>query len=76
MKIQSILFKKSIYHTRDTAIRWLRHHKYRTSISPDPNPESKNWFRFRQVQPNEFKPDSFRIYKYNDSIHFVIGVLK
>jgi len=76
MIIQSILFRKSIYHTRATAMRWLRIHKYKTSINPDPNPDSKNWHRFRQVQVNEFQPDSFRIYKYNDSIHFVIGKLK
>ena len=75
MNIQSILFRKETYHTRATAERWLRKHKYRAFFNPDPNPESKNWYRFRQKEPTAFKKDSFRIFKYNDSIHFVIGVL-
>ena len=76
MTIQSILFKKTIYHTRGSAKRWVVKNKYLGSIRPDPNPESLNFWRFRQRQPEEFKPDSFYIKRYNNSIYFVIGQLK
>jgi len=76
MTIQSVLFKKSVYKTRGSAVKWLLKNGYKSSIKPDPNPESLNFWRYRQIQPTKFKKNSFHTTKHNNSIYFVIGTLK
>ena len=76
MQIQSILMNKTAYKTRADCKAWLREHKFKDTFNPDPNPESKNLWRFRQRRPTEFKVGSFRTYHYNKNIYFVIGELK
>ena len=67
--------RKTTYPTRALAQKWIRKHNYKPTFNPDPNPESENWWRFRQRKPSDFKQSSFRIFRYNDSVHFVIGQL-
>ena len=75
--VQSVLFDKSVFKTRALASRWVALHKYKTSIRPDPNPESKNLWRFRQRQPSQFVGGTFRIVKPKDAgVSFVVGRLK
>ena len=76
MIIQSVLLAKQMYRTRTEAKKWIGEHGFKTSITPDPNPESKNWWRFRQIQPEKFKSGSFRLVDTkNDGVRLVMGLL-
>tara|TARA_R110002020_G_scaffold463964_1_gene684293 strand:- start:188 stop:445 length:258 start_codon:yes stop_codon:yes gene_type:complete len=74
--IQSILLEKSYYKTRTKASEWIRKNKFKVTIQPNPNKADNRWFRYRQVQPNKFKKNSFRIKKMSDRMSLVVGVLK
>ena len=77
MIVQSVLLDKSVFKTREDAKKWVGDHGFKTSISPDPNPESKNLWRFRQRQPSEFTHGSFRTVMYKEKgVAFVAGKLK
>ena len=78
MHIQSVLIHKKLFHTRDEAKKKVIDMGYKGSIHPDPNPESKSFYRFRQRQPSQFVHGSFRTIELpNDKdIHFIIGKLK
>lgn len=76
MNIQSVLLSKQLFRTRVIAKKWIGEHGFKTSINPDPNPESKNWWRFRQIQPEQFKVGSFRLVDTkDDGVRFVMGRL-
>ena len=76
MEIQSVLLNKKYFKNRKEAQRFIRKIKFRPTINPDPNPESKNLYRFRQIQPEKFVKNSFRTKKINDVISLVVGKLK
>ncbi len=76
MIIQSVLLAKQMYRTRTEAKKWIGEHGFKTSITPDPNPESKNWWRFRQIQPDKFVVDSFRLVDTkDDGVKMIMGLL-
>lgn len=77
MIIQSVLLSKQHFHTREDAKKWIEKHGFKSSISPDPNPESKNLWRFRQRQPSEFMYGTFKTLIHDEKgVGIVVGRLK
>ena len=73
MTIQSIRFNKDSW-TKPKALSWLKKNNHYTSVRP--NPQYKNYFAFRQIQPEKFIKSSFRTKKLNDGIMMILGKLK
>jgi hypothetical protein len=65
---QSISFKKQ-YWTVKRAKKWLKENGYKGVIVD----ETKNFYRFRQIDPEEFKPSSFRTIYFKPTIMALIG---
>lgn len=74
--VQSVLLKKNHFGSRVKASAWIRKHDFKVSINPNPNKEDKTHYRYRQVQPGEFKPKSFRTKKINQHVSLIVGILK
>ena len=72
--VQSILFDKSKWNLR-TSKAWLKKHEKEVPIVD----ETENYLRYRQIDPTEFKKDSFRTISFGhkrNGILAVIGELK
>ena len=65
LTVQSVLLNKKHFGSRSKASAWIRKHDYRVSINPNPNKEDATHYRYRQIQPREFKPKTFRTKKIN-----------
>ena len=78
MEVQSVLFLKRKY-SKAMSKMWLIHHKMNTDyIDKKESPrETRNMWRWRQIDPNEFKRPSFRTMDSGkEGIQFVIGLRK
>lgn len=69
--IQSILFDKEKF-TLEEAKNWLEKHNFRN----DKVDETDKYYRFRQREPEEFEPNSFRTIELTDGIKAIIGIPK
>jgi hypothetical protein len=71
--VQSVLFGRKKWDPRG-AIKWLKTHGY---AAPKID-TTLNYYRFRQVNPDRFAPDSFRtlVIDRDNMIEFVVGSLK
>ena len=74
--VQSVILSKRHYPSREEAAAWVREHGLKDHIHPDPNPDSLNYHRFRQVQPSKFVPDTFRTRQIGAGVSLVLGRLK
>lgn len=70
--VQSVRFRKSKF-TLHEAKKIAKDMGFKVSVSP--NPQYLNWRAFRQIQPNKFKPNSFRVKIVNKDIHLIVGDL-
>ena len=70
--VQTIIFDKEKFKKSDDAKSWLKEHDYKSG-GMDETDES---FRFRQIEPDQFDPKSFRIIELTEGIKAVIGKLK
>ena len=70
MDIQSIIFNKK-YYTLYRAKMWLREHNKLYVVD-----EKINYYRFRQIDPLNFKKGSFRTRRITDGISLILGKLK
>jgi len=69
--IQSILFDK----TKNTLVeckKWLREHKYKINTKPK-NFDSTNFYRFRQMPPNENYKYRIKTIDHKKNILFVMA---
>ena len=57
MEVQSIRINKLI--SKKEADKIVKKLGFKTNIKP--NPQYKNYHSYRQIQPKEFKKDSFRV---------------
>ena len=71
--IQSVRLRKAKY-TLSQAKEKVRKMGFKTDVKP--NPQYIHWRAFRQIQPDKFKPNSFRTKIINSDIHLIIGELK
>lgn len=70
--VQSLILSKERFKSREAARNWVTGHKYHaTKID-----ETETSYRFRQREPGEFKPGSFRTITLTDGVKAVIGKLK
>ncbi len=76
LTVQSVLLNKKHFGSRSKASAWIRKHDYRVSINPNPNKEDATHYRYRQIQPREFKPKTFRTKKINSYVSLIVGILK
>ena len=70
--IQSIRFRKSKFNFNE-AKKIAKDMGFKVGIKP--NPQYLNWIAFRQIQPNKFKPNSFRVKIVNKDIYLIVGDL-
>ena len=68
MPIQSVRFLKSKW-TQKHAKDWVKHHGYKTSVKP--NPQYKNHWAFRQVQPEKLK--HYHTKQLSNGVSLIIG---
>ena len=57
MEIQAIRINKIV--PKDQADKMVKDLGFKTNVKP--NPQYKNFHSYRQIQPKEFKKDSFRV---------------
>ena len=69
MTLQTILILKDVYEL-DEAKSWLKDHDYKIDVD-----ETESTYRFRQRDPGDFKPGSFRTVDIAKGIKFVLGKL-
>lgn len=74
--IQSVLLPKRKYNMRDDAKKEIGNMGFKKSIKPDPNPESKSYWRFRQRQPDTFDKTTFKTIARGDGVVYIVGKLK
>ena len=72
--VQAIRLSKKKYKTQKEAKEQALKMNYKVSIKP--NPQYKNYWSFRQIQPNKFNQDSFRYKVINPNISLIVGKLK
>ena len=70
--VQTVILSKTRFRTAAEARRWARAHDFRT----DKIDETENSFRFRQRNPGDFKPRSFRTKEIDRGVSIVTGHLK
>ena len=70
-KVQSLLFKKDKFHSKDQVRRKLR--EMEKSARKVETKRTWNYYRSRQVPPSKFDESSFRVIKLGDGIKAVIG---
>tara|TARA_A100001391_G_C4982678_1_gene255765 strand:- start:291 stop:512 length:222 start_codon:yes stop_codon:yes gene_type:complete len=72
MEVQTIRISKEIPKRQANAII----KKMGFKINVKPNPQYKNFHSYRQIQPNKFIKDSFRVKKINKDMFMIVGKLK
>jgi hypothetical protein len=55
--IQSLILFKDRFNTREEAINWVKENNFK--VDKIDEPKAGNTFRFRQIEPEEFKDDGF-----------------
>lgn len=70
--VQSLILSKERFQTREAAKSWATKHKYHATKVD----ETENSWRFRQREPGDFKPNSFRTIELTNGVKAVIGRLK
>lgn len=68
--VQTLIFSKEKFKTAEQAKKWAEDHGYH-SAKVDETEES---FRLRQVEPTEFKENSFKTIEFKPGVKAVIGV--
>ena len=71
MIVQSLILAKEVF-TREQATRWITDHGYHVRKVD----ETSTSYRFRQREPGDFKPRSFRTIKIETGVSAVVGKLK
>lgn len=75
--VQSLIFDKEQFPTRESAIEWAE----RNDMRSDKVDETENTFRLRQREPSDFRPDGFgpgeqfRTIRLRPGVQAVIGFL-
>jgi len=69
LRVQSVLLSKEEF-TRSGARKWVKDHKFRIG-SPE---ETRNFWRFRQIAPEDIKRGTFRTKEVRPGVKFVFGV--
>ena len=72
MEVQTIRISKDIPKRQANSII----KKMGFKINVKPNPQYKNFHSYRQIQPNKFIKDSFRVKKINKDMFMIVGKLK
>jgi len=70
--VQTLIFAKKQFPTRDSAKKWAKDHGYKT----DTIRETSTSWRIRQRPPEDFVQTSFRIQRFTTGVQAVIGHLK
>ena len=70
--VQTLIMSKTVFKTAQAARKWARDHKFKTTKMD----ETGTSFRFRQREPGDFKPRSFRTTSIARGVSIVIGRLK
>jgi phage gp29-like protein len=70
--VQSLILSKERFATLDAAKKWVAANKFHAGKVD----ETENSYRFRQREPKDFKPNSFRTISLTDGVKAVIGKLK
>jgi len=71
LKIQTIIFDKKFF-TLEEARKWIKDHNFQDNGVD----ETENSYRFRQLDPELFEPDSFRTITLTEGVKAVVGKLK
>lgn len=50
--------------------------KMKLKMNVKPNPQYKNYYAYRQIQPEKFKKGSYRMKKLNKDVMLVLGELR
>ena len=67
-QVQTLILSQQFFNQREAA-SWIRRHGFRLNKID----ESKNFWRFRQQEPDEFEKDSFRTIRLRPGVEAVIG---
>lgn len=72
MVIQTLIFSKDVFETKDAAIKWAKDHDFSTAKGVD---ETETSFRIRQIEPSDFRSDTFRTIEITEGVKAVVGRL-
>lgn len=69
--IQTLILSKERFDTKAKANAWIKEHDFK--IKPGAPDETEESWRYRQREPGEFQPGSFRTITLTDGVKAVIG---
>lgn len=72
MVIQTLIFSKEVFETKEEAIKWAKDHDFSTAKGVD---ETETSFRIRQREPSDFRSETFRTIDITDGVKAVVGRL-
>ena len=72
LKIQSIIFDKDVFNSKDMVMLWIKKHNLRSKIII----EKDSSYRVRQVNSSLFVKNSFRLKKMSKGVKLISGKLK
>jgi hypothetical protein len=70
--VQTVILSKAVFKTAAAARRWVREHDFHVRKMD----ETETSFRFRQRDPGDFRPRSFRTKEIARGVSIVVGRLK
>jgi len=70
--VQTVICSKDRFDSADAARSWVKAHDFKSTKTD----ETERSYRFRQREPGDFQPGSFRTISLTDGVSAVIGRLK
>lgn len=76
--LQTLILDKEKFKTLAAAKQWIKEHGFKVTFEGKEPDETETSFRFRQRDPETFKPGSFRTITFEgtEGVKAVVGVLK
>lgn len=72
-RVQTLVLSKKVFPSLEKAHAWISEHNFQIEKPADETGES---FRFRQIDPAQFDPNSFRSIELKNGVSAVVGHLK
>ena len=74
--LQTILLSKEQFPSKQRAQDWIKNNKFKVTFYGKPVDEKENTWRFRQMAPSRFDPETYRTKQIRKGIQMVFGKLK
>jgi len=74
--VQTLILSKDKFKTLDQAKAWIKEHGFKVEHKGKAPDETETSYRFRQMDPGLFKPNTFRTITLTEGVKAVVGIVK